>query len=190
MKQGKIIILSGPSGAGKTTIHEQVLKSKRLRGKVVRSISMTTRDRRPGERNGRDYFFITSRMFAYKIKAGHFLEWAKVFDHYYGTPLKNVRDLVRSGKSVVLCIDVQGAQCVMEKCPAARSIFIKTPAVFDLKKRLLKRATEGTRDLTTRLRRARKEIQEEKKYNATVINDRLQDAVRSVEELIAQWIAE
>jgi guanylate kinase len=186
--KGNIIILSGPSGAGKTSIHERILKSKKLKGKVARSISMTTRERRKGERNGRDYFFVTKKMFEYKIRAGHFLEWAKVFTDYYGTPEKYVRDLLKQGKSVLLCIDVQGARQVMKKCPEAVSIFVKAPSLAELKKRLKKRATETREDLALRLKTAKKEMRQARSYGFVVINDVLARTCTKVEKVILREI--
>ena len=154
-KKGKIILLSGPSGAGKTTIHERILKSEKLKGKVVRSISMTTRAKRPGECNGRDYFFVSRKMFEYKARAGYFLEYAEVFKNYYGTPAKHVKGLLAKGKNVLLCIDVQGARQVMKTCPEAVSIFVKTPSLGELQKRLSKRGTETAAELAVRLKTAK-----------------------------------
>lgn len=185
-KKGKIIILSGPSGSGKTTIHEKILLSKKLKGKVARSVSMTTRKKRRGEKHRRDYFFISVKMFLYKVQAGHFLEWARVFDHYYGTPLKNVRDLLKSGKSVLLCIDVQGARQVMKRCPEAVSIFIKPPSMEELKRRLVKRGTEEEKTLAIRLNMADKEMKEAKRYSCIVTNSVLAVACREVEQFILQ----
>lgn len=187
-KKGKIIILSGPSGSGKTTIHEKALLSKKLKGKVSRSVSMTTRKKRQGEKNRRDYFFISAKMFLYKVRAGHFLEWARVFDHYYGTPLKHVRDLLKSGKSVLLCIDVQGARQVMKRCPEAVSIFIKPPSMEELKRRLVKRGTEEEKTLVMRLNMADKEMKEAKRYSRIVTNSVLSAACREVEQFILQEI--
>ncbi len=188
MKKGKIIILSGPSGSGKTTIHEKILLSEKLKGKVVRSVSMTTRKKRQGEKNRRDYFFISTKMFLYKARAGHFLEWAKVFDHYYGTPLKHVRDFLKSGKSVLLCIDVQGARQVMKRCPDAVSIFIRPPSMEELKKRLISRGTEEEKALAIRLNMADKEMKEAKRYTCIVTNNVLAVACREVEQFILQEI--
>ena len=187
--KSKLIILSGPSGAGKTTIHEQILKSSKLKGKVVRSISITTRKKRPGERDGCDYFFTTQKMFKYKAKAGYLLEWAKVFTNYYGTPAKYVRDLLKKGKSVLLCIDVQGAKQVMNKCPEAISIFVKTPSLKELKKRLSKRGTEIAADLAVRLKTAKKELEQAKKYDIIIVNDSLNKACQEIEDHVLAQIS-
>lgn len=183
-KKGEIFILSGPSGAGKTSIHERVLKSKKLRGKIVRSVSMTTRNPRDGELHGRDYFFVSKKMFEYKIRAGHFLEWAKVFTNYYGTPTGYVRNILKQGKNVLLCIDVQGAWQVMKACPDAVSVFIKAPSLEELKKRLSRRGTETREDLAIRLKTARKEMMQVGTYDYVVINRDLSKACREVADII------
>lgn len=183
-KKGKIFILSGPSGSGKTSIHERILISSRLNRKIVRSVSMTTRDKRPGERQGRDYFFVTKKMFEYKVRAGHMLEWAKVFRHYYGTPAKYVRDILSSGKSVLLCIDVQGARQIMKKYPDAIALFVKAPSLGELQKRLSKRSTETSKDLGIRLDVAKKELKQAKNYDVVIINDKLSKACQQAEQYI------
>src|SRR5476651_960258 len=113
--KAKIVIISGPSGCGKTTLHKALLASPLLKGKLVKSISATTRNKRPGERDRRDYLFISTKMFEERIKKGYFLEWEKVFDHYYGTPKKQALNLIKKGINVLLCIDVKGARTVREE---------------------------------------------------------------------------
>ena len=127
--KGRIVIISGPSGSGKTTLHKRLLESPVLKGKVVKSISATTRPKRPGEKNGRDYVFLTPKMFEHKISQGHFLEWQKVFGNYYGTPRRQAEALLNKGMNVLLCIDVKGARVVCREFPQALKIFIKTPSM-------------------------------------------------------------
>ncbi|MEW5894880.1 MAG: guanylate kinase [Candidatus Omnitrophota bacterium] len=184
MTRGKIFILSGPSGSGKTTIHEHILSSKALKNKLVRSISMTTRPRRENEKQGREYFFVSRKMFEYKIRAGHFLEWAKVFTNYYGTPAKKVNDVVAKGKSVLLCIDVQGAAQIKACYPEAISIFIMPPSQKELESRLRKRSTEDKKALGIRLSEAKQEMAKAKDYNHVVINKDLPTACNQVKEII------
>ena len=184
MHSGKIIIISGPSGSGKTTLHKKLLLSNRLKNKLVKSISATTRSRRLEEKNGRDYLFLTTKQFLHKIKAGHFLEWQKVFENYYGTPKKNIKALLKAGKNVLLCIDVKGAAVVRREFPQAVSIFIQPPSFSVLKKRLLARGSETKEALKIRLQTARQEVLDAKNYNYTVINDDLDEAVKKLEFIL------
>ena len=188
MSRGNLFIISGPSGSGKTTLHKKLLASKRLKGTLVKSISITTRPIRAGEKNGRDYLFVSLKKFLYKVKAGHFLEWQKVFENYYGTPKKNVEGLLRLGRNVLLCIDVKGAQVVAQQYPTAVRIFIKAPTFSLLKERLISRGSETQNDLKLRLETARKELLEAKKYDYIVINDDLTDAFKKLEAIIIQKI--
>lgn len=184
MARGRIVIISGPSGSGKTTLHKMLLESPLLRGKLVKSISATTRPSRPDEKNGRDYLFISVKMFLYKINAGQFLEWQKVFDNYYGTPKKAVKELLSTGKHVLLCIDVKGAKVVHDIFPDALSVFIKTPSVAVLKERLETRAQDSRESTTLRLKIAQKELMEAKHYNFQIVNDRLDVAYRQLESIV------
>ena len=102
MKKGKIIIISGPSGSGKTTLYKKLLANRKLKKEIVKAVSVTTRAKRPGENHRRDYFFVSSKMFQYKKRNGHFLETENVFDNYYGTPKKNVQDILKTGKNMLL----------------------------------------------------------------------------------------
>lgn len=184
MAQGRIVIISGPSGSGKTTLYKKLIADKEFSGKLIKSISATTRPRRPGERHGRDYLFFSRPMFLYKKRAGHFLESQKVFLHYYGTPYKTVRDLIKAGKHVLLCIDVKGARVVRRKHPDTLNIFVKTPSLEELKKRLSKRGTEHARDLAVRLRTARAELKDARHYDYIVINDALARAYGELKKVI------
>ena len=185
MSKGKIVIISGPSGSGKTTLHKKLLLSRRLKGKLVKSISATTRPRRLGEREGRDYLFLTQKEFLKKRKAGYFLEWQKVFDSYYGTPKQAVLRLLKRGRNVLLCIDVKGARVVERQFPDAVKIFIRAPSLAVLKKRLQKRGSETKADLKLRLAIARREMLEEKNYNYVVMNNNLPKALRDLESVIS-----
>ena len=188
MKKGRIVILSGPSGSGKTTLYKKLLLSKDLKGKLVRSVSMTTRPKRKGEREGLDYFFVSEKKFLYKKKAEHFLESEKVFRFYYGTPHKKVRDLLKKGKHVLLCIDVKGARSVWKKHPDALKVFIKTPSLAILKKRLAFRATERKADFELRLKIARRELTEAKNYDYVIVNDSLQIAYKKLKQVVLSEI--
>jgi guanylate kinase len=182
--KGRIVILSGPSGSGKTTLHKHLLLSRRLKGKLVKSVSLTTRARRPGEKNGRDYIFVSRESFFQKRRSGYFLEWKKVFDNYYGTPKQTVRKLLEMGRNVLLCIDVKGAQTVLKRHKDALSIFIKAPSVKALKARLQKRGSETKDNLALRLTTAKQELKKAKQYNYVVINDSLNHAVKKLELIV------
>jgi guanylate kinase len=187
MKKGKIIIISGPSGSGKTTLYNHLLEEP-WQGKLVKSISVTTRSKRSHEIHGKDYIFVTPKMFQHKIRAGHFLESEKVFDNHYGTPQKNVLGLLKEGRCVLLCIDVKGAKVVVKKFPEAVRIFIKTASLDDLKRRLEKRASESTADMHTRLTRARNELKEAKNYDHVVVNDNLKTAYKKLRAIVSAYI--
>ncbi len=184
--RGQIFILSGPSGSGKTTLYRRLLKSGLPLTKIV---SVTTRPRRPGERHGRDYYFVSQRMFKYKERAGHFLESEEVFGHSYGTPKKAVRELLRSGRHLLLCIDVKGAKTVHRHFPEAVRIFVKTPTVRELRQRLSQRDTEDPLGLAARLRRAKEELEEARFYDYVIVNDDLQRATDQLKDIICQHLS-
>lgn len=188
MSRGRVVIISGPSGSGKTTLHQKLLLSRLFKGKLVKSISATTRPKRLGEKNGRDYLFISRKDFLAKRRAGYFLEWQKVFENYYGTPQKNVNALLERGKHVLLCIDVKGAKVVRRKCPDAVTVFIKAPSWPALKKRLKSRNSENRNELQLRLRIAKQEMQEAEKYKYVVVNDVLSLALKKLKSIIAEEI--
>ena len=184
MKKGKIIIISGPSGSGKTTLYKKLLANRKLRKEIIKVVSVTTRPKRPGEKHGLDYFFVSSKMFHYKRRNGHFLETEKVFDNYYGTPKKSVRDTLKTGKNVLLCIDVKGARTVRRKFPEAVTVFIKTSSLKALALRLKGRGSEKKDIMRMRLQTAREELKETKKYDHVIINDNLRTAYGRLEAAI------
>ena len=186
LNKGRIVIISGPSGSGKTTLHKRLLESPALKGKVVKSISATTRPQRPGEKNGRDYLFLTPKMFEYKIRQGHFLEWQRVFGKYYGTPRRQAEVLLNKGINVLVCIDVKGARVVCKEFPQALKIFIKTPSMKVLRERLTRRASEDQETLVTRLAVARGELKEARHYDYIVVNGHLDHAARELERIVCR----
>ena len=189
MNKGRIVIISGPSGSGKTTLHKKLLTSPKLKGRLMKSISVTTRFPRWGERHGRDYLFMPHKQFLQKRKDGYFLEWQKVFDNYYGTPKENVDRLLRAGKNVLLCIDVKGAKVVARQYPDAVRIFVKVPSMRELKKRLQKRGSESAAHLKLRLKTARQELREAKHYTHTIINDQLSTALRRLIKIVVEELS-
>jgi guanylate kinase len=179
--RGLLVIVSGPSGSGKTTIVERL--SQRM--DFERSISATTRPKRPDEKEGRDYCFLSREEFEKKMKQGHFLEHARVFGQYYGTPAEPVARVLEDGGVVLLEIDVQGAAQVMKKYPHALSIFIQPPEdEKTLRERLKVRSTETDTEIAERIAVARKELAYRDAYQHVVVNDDLTRAVEEVQALI------
>jgi guanylate kinase len=185
-RTANFVIISGPSGCGKTTLHKALLADPLMKGRLVKSISATTRNKRPGERHGHDYLFLAPKAFEAKIKKGYFLEWEKVFDNYYGTPKKHAMDLLRKGKYVLLCIDVKGARWVADEFPKALKIFIKTPSMKVLASRLKARGSESKESLNLRLKVARQELKEAKRYDHVVINADLKKALGQLQKIVSK----
>ena len=180
-EKGNLIVISGPSGAGKDTIVREVLKKNK---NIWISISMTSRAIRKGEEEGRDYFFITEAEFKRRIKDDVFLEDAKYNDHYYGTPKDKINEKLDAGIDVILVIEIQGALKVKELVPDAIFIFILPPSMAELRKRLVNRKTEDRDKILKRFRRAYQEINEVTKYNYVVTNDDLEDAANKVNAIL------
>ena len=178
--RGKVFIISGPSGVGKTTIAEAILKELK---DVRKTISCTTRGPRKGERDGKDYRFLAKEEFEKLIKKGAFLEWASILGNLYGTLKAEVDGILRGGKDALLCIDVQGAKQVKEKLPQAISIFILPPNLGELKKRLIKRGEEE-KEVERRLKLAKREVKEIYRYDYYVVNDDLKKAIELVKYII------
>lgn len=175
------IIVSSPSGAGKTTVVNAVLKRDKT---VARVITATTRAPRTGEQNGVDYHFWTIKEFEQAIKKGEMLEWAQVHTHYYGIPKKSVEDLLKKGVCPILVIDVQGARTVCKEYPDAATVFIVPPSLQELKNRILGR-NDNTQDIEIRLETAKKEMQELDHYGYALLNDNLDEAVEKMAGIVA-----
>ncbi len=180
-KKGACLLLSGPSGSGKSTLIKELLVQF---ADIYFSISTTTRPKRQGEVEGKDYFFVTREEFERDIAEGMFLEWAEVHGNYYGTSLRPVMEAIDSGKLVVFDIDVQGFESVM-RSPLAKittSVFITTPTMEELKKRLEARGSDDPITIQKRLENAKKEIAYMPKYDYVLINENLQ---KSKEQILA-----
>ena len=182
MDGGFLLVLSGPSGSGKGTVSEALMKNN---DDIIFSTSVTTRTPRPGEVNGENYFFATREEFEEMVEKGELLEYAFVHTNYYGTPKKFVFDEIEKGEIVLLEIDVQGALQIKEKYKEAVFIFLIPPTMDELKSRLVKRDTETEDEIETRYRNAFKELDFVGEYDYFVINDVLENAVSSIENIIA-----
>ena len=181
-KLGQIYIISAASGTGKTTIVGQVLKSDpRLR----LSISHTTRPSRSGEVHAQDYYFVSVDEFKSLIEKGEFLEYAQVYDNFYGTNANVVRDLQSQGFDVILEIDIQGATQIRDILPDAVSIFIAPPTMSELEQRLIGRGTDSEEVIAKRLGKARFEIDQAQYFDYIVINDDLNRACQDVLSIMA-----
>lgn len=183
---GRLVVVSGPSGAGKTTVMKRVFERCSL--PLVQSVSATTRPPRPGERDGRDYHFLPSEEFALRKQGGEFLECFAVFGrgHWYGTLRSEVTTGLAAGKWVVLEIDVQGARAVAAQYPDAVTIFIRPGSAEELERRLRGRATESEEALQRRLEHARWELDQASGYHYVVINDNLDRAVEEIFQILNQ----
>ena len=180
-KQGQLIVVSGPSGAGKDTIVGKVIEQNK---KIWLSVSATSRKMRAGEKEGVNYFFLEKEDFEKKIEEGYFIEYAEYAGNYYGTPKEKIIEKLENGYDVILVIEIQGAMKIKELVPEALFIFIMPPSEKELLKRLKNRKTEEKEKIVERFNIAYKEINEVTKYNYVVVNDELEDAVDKVESII------
>ena len=179
-----MIVVSAPSGSGKTTLCRNIVSS---RPDTVYSISATTRPARKGEKNGRDYLFLSRDEFEEKKQRDEFLEWANVFGEYYGTICQLVENTRNEGKDIVLNIDIQGASQVKKRCPEAVLIFILPPSIGILEQRLRNRKSDTEDEILKRLQLAKTEISKIDNYDYVVVN---KDIKGSVDKLLAIITAE
>lgn len=180
-QSGFLLIFSGPSGSGKDTVIKEILARDE---KTVVSISMTTRSPRPGEVEGVSYYYVTREEFEKKIENDEMLEWAKYGDNYYGTPKAPVSKWISEGKTVILEIEVQGADKIRAKYPGVRTMFLMPPSMHVLKSRLSGRNTETDDEILKRITIAKEEIGRANDYDYIIVNNRLEDTVEDVLEVI------
>lgn len=180
-RKGAIFIVSAPSGAGKTTLISRLL---RIFPEIGLSVSCTTRARRPGERHGRDYFFVSAKQFAAMRARGGFAEWARVHGALYGTPRGPLERSLRAGREILLDIDVQGARKIKRLYPKAVSIFVLPPSLRELGKRLAARGTDRGESIRRRLENARREIRALLRYDYFVENRELPEALARLKAII------
>jgi len=181
-KRGLLVVLSGPAGSGKSTLAEYLIKSEA--GKVCRSVTATTRQPRPGEKEGRDYYFLSKDEFKQGLSEGRFVEYTEFNGQFYGSLKSDLERLLNLGRIVLLVIDVEGSSQIRESFPNAIHIFVLPPTQEELRHRLCGRGTETEEDINRRLLIAEKEIERIKTYNYLVINDCGKKAVKELHEII------
>ena len=180
-RKGILIVVSGFSGAGKGTLMKKLMEEY---DNYALSISMTTRNPRPGEEDGREYFFVTKEQFEEKIGQDGLIEYASYCGNYYGTPRAYVEQQLEAGKDVILEIEIQGALKIKEKFPTALLLFVMPPSAKELRRRLTGRGTETQEVIDQRMHRAMEEAQGIEQYDYIVINDQLEECVKELHAII------
>jgi guanylate kinase len=185
MEKGKIIVISAPSGTGKTTIVRSIMREE---PSLEFSVSATTRTKRNNEVDGKDYYFITEEEFRQKIEEGEFVEWEKVYDYYYGTFRRYIEETINQGKSIILELDVNGAIALKNIYNEAKLIYIAPPDIEELIKRLKNRKTENEEDFQKRIKRAKMELSRKDEFDYLVVNKDLDIAIKETKNLISEII--
>ena len=184
---GKIIVFSAPSGAGKTTIVKEILKTF---PQVVFSISATTRPKRVTERDGIEYFFLSEEEFKKRIENEDFIEWEKFYDYYYGTLKSHIVANIQSGKTVLLELDVKGALTIKRLYPYAHLVYISPPSFEELVNRLRQRNTESESDFLKRIERAKMELSLKDQFDYIIENEELVTAINEAKSLVKKILKE
>ena len=182
-RRGLLVVLSSPSGAGKTTISRLLLEADPA---IAMSVSATTRPMRPGEKDGRDYHFVDAAEFEAMVQANEFAEYATVFDHRYGTPARPVREAIEQGRDILFDIDWQGARQLQERMGADLvTIFLLPPSMGELERRLVARSTDSNDVIATRMRRAAGEIEHWAEYDYVLVNEDMDRCLADVRAIVA-----
>lgn len=182
-KRGSLIVISGFSGVGKGTVVKRLVSDFGYN----LSVSATTRSPRDGEVNGREYYFMDRSEFENLIDYGGFIEWTQYVENYYGTPKKYVEEGLEAGRDIILEIEVMGALNVKEQFPDALLIFISAPSIAELKNRLAGRGTESEETIIKRLKKATEEAEDMDKYDYVIVNDDLEECIRTVDSVIKSY---
>jgi guanylate kinase len=185
MDSGKLVVISAPSGAGKTTIARAVLAA---HPGLEFSVSATTRRMRPGEKEGTDYYFLSRADFERRIQKGEFIEWEVIYGNYYGTLRNEVERTLRAGKHVLFDVDVKGALSIRRMYPETLLVFLRPPSLEALERRLRGRMTEDETTLQERMRRVPMEIELGNTIATQVINDELQRAISDVNRIVDAYL--
>ena len=178
--RGLLVVLSAPSGCGKDTVLQKLSEQTRIR----RSVSMTTRPQRPGETDGKDYYFVDEAYFRRQIECGNMLEYTNYNGNFYGTPRTAVDEWLRQGETVVLKIEVEGGENIRRIYPDSVSIFLVPPSLHVLRERLMRRSSDSLEEIESRLTIATSEMKQAPQYDYVVVNDRLEDAVCDVRAIL------
>ncbi|MCW5829106.1 MAG: guanylate kinase [Deltaproteobacteria bacterium] len=181
-RRGIVVVVAGPSGSGKSTLVKRLLNEDRRLGW---SVSYTTRPRRPGERNGRDYHFVSQAEFQRMIRRGEFLEYAHVFGlNYYGTGKNWIRQQIARGRDILLEVDLEGARSIRRRLPGAILVFIEPPSMAELKRRLRNRKTDTPQQIRKRLRTAEREMRAAREFDYAVRNDEIDRALNGLKYIV------
>lgn len=187
MNRGRIIVLSGPSGVGKTTICERLLAS---RSDLRYSVSATSRPKRAAEKNGREYIFLSVEEFKRWIEQGWFVEYAEVYGNFYGTPRKSLEDGLSAGYNILMDVDVQGARELMHLYPEGIFIYIMPPDIAELERRLKKRNTDRDEVIRSRLAKAMHELEYKNDYKYSIENKELETTTEKILSIIEHELGE
>ncbi len=189
-KRGIIFVISGPSGSGKTTLASRIAQDKKFKNKLIKSISFTTRPRRSGEKEKKDYFFIREEDFTQGLKAKKILEWTKYLGYYYGTPGDFVEKQLAKGRHVVLCLDFKGARAIRRFYPQDTVlVFVMPPSLGVLRHRIQNRCSKTKKEeIQKRIKLAEKELAVAEKYDYCLVNKELDKTVAVLKEVILREI--